>query len=130
MIKKINWWWFIETTIVCGLILLSTFMFVKATSNLLIYWIWFNLIAVCFCTITEPKNKILKTIWFYLITPVGKAYQNYKLDKELPIPKKISITIDIVFIIILVAAGWFVSATAYLITVIVSNKIYNKIEDR
>ena len=126
LITKDKVFYTIEQFLMFTFLISSTFLFVKVTTNLLEYYIWVNLIAVLCCIFTEPNNEKLKTIWIYIIAPISKIYHNYKLGTDKPTSKKLRIGINIFFILIMVAASWFATASAYLLTLIITDRIYDK----
>ncbi len=121
-------YYIIEQVLLISCLLLSTFMFVKTTGNLLIYYIWANLIAILCTKIPPPENKIFNLIYNTIIRPIDIIYFNYKSSfSTRPVPVLVMVIINIIITTILVAAGWFVTATAYLITSII---IHNTYEDK
>jgi len=126
--KKQLIYYIIEQVLLFSCLLLSTFMFVKTTGNLLIYYIWANLIAIICMKIPPPENKILNLLYYTIIQPIGIIYFNFKSSFLIrPVKMLIMIIINIIITTVLVAAGWFVTATAYLVTSIIT---YNTYEDK
>lgn len=122
----------IEQVLVFCCIFASTFVFVKTTSNLLIYYVWANLIAVICLKIMPTENKIFNMIYYNIIQPIGHIYNNYRSFSTRPIfmSLKIIVIVNIIITTILVAAGWFVTATAYLITSVITYKTYISIPNQ
>lgn len=125
--KKQLIYYIIEQVLLICCLLLSTFMFVKTTGNLLIYYIWANLIALICIKIPPAQNKIFNLFYNTIIQPIGIIYFNFKSSFLIrPVPAIVMIIINIIITTILVAAGWFVTATAYLIYSIITHNTYEE----
>lgn len=78
----------------------------KWATNIVLFWIWLTLFSSILMCCTEDLKK--------------KAQ-----DRGRAMPKEVSYIYDTIFLLVLVATGWFVTAVAYLIASLCEHFIYD-----